>query len=134
MNVKNNAKPNIGLPAKIPVNAGTASPATPANLGVPTPPLPYDPAAAGGGPGMAPTGPGAPVAPGSAPFDPQAALSALGPSAGQRDPFLPSDDIVQQVRGMIHNWHKEELKNLITYAAHLLTLDKEKKPDSKPGK
>lgn len=124
-NEKENAKPNTGLPKAIPVNAGTAgSVPTPANLGVPTPALPFDPMAAmqGVAPGALPQATGPDTPPG-APGQP-----------APREPFAADADTVQAVQGMIFHWDKEQLKNLITYAAHLLThAEKNSSSDATPA-
>lgn len=105
---KNNAKSPRPVPTKIPVNGGTeGSVPTPTNLGVPTPPNPFDPAAAMGA--LAPAGP-----------------DGSGPA---RTPFQPEQEAIQQVQGMIFHWNPEDLRNLITFAAHLLT-QKEKDPNA----
>lgn len=106
-NEKNNAPSPRPVPKKIAVNGGTeGSVPTPQNLGVPTPALP---------------------------FDPQAAMGALGAPAGP-SPVAghPDAQMVQQVQGMIFHWSAEELRNLITFAAHLLTQQQGKPTDASP--
>lgn len=106
-NEKENAKSPRPVPAKIAVNGGTeGSVPTPQNLGVPTPPLPFDPMAAMQG-----------VAPGGDPSMGQG--GAGGPMP--REPFMADGDTVKMVQGLIFHWDKSQLRDLITFASHLLT-------------
>jgi hypothetical protein len=133
-NEKENAKPNTGLPAKIAINAGTqGSVITPPNLGVPTPSLPFDPMAAMNGVMGAPQGPQMPAATGATPDDTDPNGLHVSPDgmppagAQQRGPTFPPDaDTERMVQGLITHWDKQNLKNLITYAAHLLTVEEKK--------
>lgn len=116
---KNNAKSPRPIPKKIAVNGGTeGSVPTPQNLGVPTPPLPFNanaaaPAGTGGG--------GDPQA-----FDPTSMMAGIGAPPGTvRTPFDQSPDpqIVSQVLGMIFHWPADDLEKLKLFVDHLIAQD-----------
>lgn len=125
-NQKENAKPNVGLPKKFPVNAGTASAVTPPNLGVPTPLQPFDakaamqdgPGSIGAGDGTATSFPGSP--------DAMAGLPAT------RTPFQHPLEMIQQVLGIIHNWPAEDLEALKEHIDQVLALEEENPDEQKP--